>query len=175
MKRAVTGGVVQGQPELFYKMSKNTEKNVLEALVLSLRSLRAAGAQRLLTLHDSYTEYTSGPESAPQGEDKDIADAAFEEWLKGVERRGAAPHQLQTLSAHQVLLLSLRRTRLPLGPLTGCMHVLQACTANVAPQPKQRANVHLRSSDVQLNNVAQTDLPVTCGAFNTHCHPHRAV
>jgi hypothetical protein len=93
---------VQGQPELFYKLNKSTEKNVLEGLLLALRSLRAAGAQRILTLHDSYTEYT-----LPNSGEED-ADASFEEWLKGVEKKGAGPLRLQLFSAHQVRLLPPR-------------------------------------------------------------------
>lgn len=93
---------MQGQPELFYKLSKATEKSVVEGLVLSLRSLRAAGAQRLVTLHDSYTEYRSNQgSSALCGEEED-ADACFEEWLRRVEKKGGGGLHLQLFSAHQV-------------------------------------------------------------------------
>lgn len=99
---------MQGQPELFYKLSKATEKNVLEGMMLSLRALRASGAQRMLTLHDSYTEYTGGHDSSGQED----SDACFEEWLRGVEKKGGGPHQLQLFSAHQVGFMAWQQSPL---------------------------------------------------------------
>lgn len=101
--------MLQGQPELFYKVSKATEKNVLEGMVLSLRSLRAAGARRLMTLHNSYTVYTPGHGTEVSSGDVEDTDACFEEWLRGVEKKGAGAHDMQLFSAHQVSALSHER------------------------------------------------------------------
>ena len=148
--------MLQGEPELFYKLSKSTKQHVLDGMLLSLRTLRAAGSQRVLTLHDSYTEFTDitpqqrdsskasshDPHSIPQDhaftsgqgtvndttdntdnadfsfvsrevatggsrqEDAQAlaaaADVRFEEWLKGVQAKGAGAHRVQLFSAHQV-------------------------------------------------------------------------
>lgn len=94
--------MLQGQPELFYKLSRATQKNVLEGMVLSLRSLRAAGAARLMTLHDAYTVYTPSHGPDISAADEEDAEACFEEWLRGVMKKGGGPHQLQLFSAHQV-------------------------------------------------------------------------
>jgi hypothetical protein len=80
-------------------MAKATEENVLQGLLLALRTLRASGAQRLLTLHDSYTEFVPQSGGAEEG-----SDAAFEAWLEGVAKKGAAALRMQLFSAHQVSL-----------------------------------------------------------------------
>lgn len=145
--------MLQGEPELFYKLSKSTKQHVLDGMLVSLRTLRAAGSQRVLTLHDSYTEFTDitpqerdgstasshDPHStlqdhawtsgqctvtdttdntdnadfsfvsrevatggSQQEDAQGAADVRFEEWLKGVQEKGAGAHRVQLFSAHQV-------------------------------------------------------------------------
>jgi hypothetical protein len=176
---------MQGEPKLRYHASKHTQAGMMEGLLLLLRAMHASGAERLLTLHNTYTAWSRpdapqhllhgpeqtidsdsekhrdkyefanrlGPEEplkdsekhadghdviegvlpqelvapepcgtaggassstvvdAPSISGRSAAEAPgqsdFEEWLKGVERRGAGPHFLAQTSAHQVLCLAI--------------------------------------------------------------------
>jgi hypothetical protein len=101
----------QGQPRLLYSPSKRTQQRMMEALLVQLRALKAAGASRLLTLHHKFTAF----DAAGSGSGRDGAEvntnaagttgdtSSFDCWLDTVKQRSADPARLMTLSAHQVL------------------------------------------------------------------------
>ena len=53
-----TCGCVQGQPMVTYHTSRATQRAMGEAMDFMLRSVYSAGASRILTGHDSYTEFS---------------------------------------------------------------------------------------------------------------------
>jgi hypothetical protein len=101
--------VMQGQPVLRYNTSKRTQARMMEGLLMQLRALKAAGATRMMTLHNAFTAFDA-PDPGSEGHVEDSGSKAsapmqpgqFERWLDLIRKQGADPTRLMTLSAHQV-------------------------------------------------------------------------
>jgi hypothetical protein len=114
---------------LSYRVSRGTQAQVMESVVLAARALRAAGATRLMTLHDDRTMFVEG-DAQSRGIGSASEEEHFEAWLKRVRAKGAGALQMMLLSAHQVPSHASGRAASP------CCNPLPAsCPATPPPTP----------------------------------------
>ncbi|CAI7897197.1 unnamed protein product [Closterium sp. NIES-54] len=119
--RGTVGVDVSGRPVVTYQLCKEDQKSMQDALLLSLRILRAAGAVEVGTLHQSLKPFrclipptvkadsadacTAKMDGTDELEELDgwqhTPDAEFEEYLKSVAAAGFKLNDCSLFSAHQ--------------------------------------------------------------------------